>query len=360
MKRILFLAMNLNSGGAERQMVTIATAMKEKGGDVTIVCYEAGDFFLDELENNGIRVFWLLKKRVIARLVTFRRFIKRGKYDVVISFLETPNILNCFAAFGHHGWKVITGERSAKKELLTSNRGQFVAWLQRRADALVCNSYNSASMWRRFYPYMDKKLTTICNMVSISPYDYYRGSPGCCQKLKIVVAASYQYLKNPINVVKAIAMLSKKEKNRLSLEWYGNPRVIPSAYDEMKSLIHILHLEESISINDATKDIHAKMCAADFVGLFSSVEGLPNAICEAMMLGKPIIFSRVSDYNNLVQGNGLLCDGNSPESICEAFRKALSLTPEIIRAMGEQSNCMANRMFSKDSIINQWDQLINS
>ena len=360
MKSILFLAMNLNSGGAERQMVTIATAMKEKGCDVTIVCYEEGDFFLTELENKEIRVIWLLKKRVLARLVAFRRFIKRGQYDVVISFLETPNILNCFAALGHHDWKVITGERSAKKELLTSFRGRFVAWLQRRTDALVCNSYNSASMWRQYYPYMNKKLTTIYNMVRISPVDYNIGSLDRCQKIKVVVAASYQYLKNPINVVKAIALLSGIEKNRLSLEWYGNPRAIPSAYEEMNSLIHVLHLEESITLHEATKDIHAIMCAADFIGLFSSVEGLPNAICEAMMLGKPIIFSKVSDYNNLVQGNGLLCDGNSPESIRDAFRKALSLTPTEIRTMGEKSSLMASRLFSKDIILNQWERLINS
>lgn len=360
MKSILFLAMNLNSGGAERQMVTIATAMKEKGYDVTIACYEEGDFFLEELNKNGIRVIWLLQKRVFARLVAFRSFIKRCKYDVVISFLETPNILNCYAAFGQHDWRVITGERSAKVELLTSSRGRFVAWLQRRTDALVCNSYNSASMWRRYYPYLNKKLTTIYNMVNISPNDSYKRAVDRSQRIKIVVAASYQYLKNPINVVRAIALLSEVEKNRLSLEWYGNPHAIPSAYEEMNSLIHVLHLEESITLYEATKDIHAIMIAADFVGLFSSVEGLPNAICEAMMLGKPILLSRVSDYHTLVQGNGFLCDGNSPESIRDALRKALSLTPAEMQSMGEKSYSMASQLFSKDKIINQWERLINS
>lgn len=360
MRRILFLAMNLNSGGAERQMVTVAMAMKEKGYDVTIACYEDGDFFLDQLKNKSVRVVWLLKNGVISRLITFRRFIRKGKYDVVISFLETPNILNCFAALGHHTWKVITGERSAKKEQLTSRRGHFVAWLQRNADTLVCNSYNSASMWRQYYPFMDKKLTTIYNMVSIGTLNCHKEDTNCNQKIKIVVAASYQYLKNPINVVKAIAMLSEKEKEKISLEWYGSPYAVPSAYEEMDSIIHALHLEDYVTLNGATKDIHARMCAADFVGLFSSVEGLPNAICEAMMLRKPVILSRVSDYNILVQGNGILCDGNKPESICDAFRKALFLVPEEIKAMGEMSYSLANSLFSKETIINQWEHVINT
>ena len=178
-KRVLFVAMNLNSGGAERQQVTIAISLKERGYNVSFVCYEEGDFFLDQLESAGIKVFWLLKKGTIERLLSFRRFIRKGNYDVVISFLETPNILNCFAALGGKKWRVITGERSAKPELLLSKRGHVVAWLQKRTDILVCNSYNAAAMWKKNYPFLEKKLATIYNFIRVKPQfvdnNYYPG-----------------------------------------------------------------------------------------------------------------------------------------------------------------------------------------
>ena len=358
-KRILFVAMNLNSGGAERQQVTIATSLKERGYDVSFVCYDEGDFFLDQLESVGIKVFWLLKKGTVERLLSFRRFIRKGNYDVVISFLETPNILNCFAALGGKKWRVITGERSAKPELLLSQRGHVVAWLQKKTDILVCNSYNAAAMWKKNYPFLEKKLATIYNFIRVKPQlvdnNYFPG-----EQIRIVVAASYQFLKNPINVVKALATLPKNDLGKIKIDWFGNKEAIPSAYGETKKLIEENQLQQVITLYDATKNIHDEMRTADFVGLFSSVEGLPNTICEALKLGKPIIFSRVSDYANLVQNNGFLCDGNDYKDIARVFQLALETTPSSRVEMGEESKKIADYLFEDEAIINKWISLIEA
>ena len=65
------------------------------------------------------------------------------------------------------------------------------------------------------------------------------------------------------------------------------------------------------------------MNAADFVALFSYVEGLPNAICEALALGKPIIMTRVSDYCSLVSDNVFLCETPEPLSIATSLKNAI-------------------------------------
>lgn len=358
MKRILFIARNLNSGGAERQMVSLASLLKDKGYDVSFVCFEKGDFFVSVLNQKCISVNWLIRKSIFGRLFSYRKFIRKGKFDVVISFLETPNILNCFAALGNHSWRVITGERSAKQDLMINRRGKIVAQLQRRSDAIVCNSLNSADLWRRYYPFLNTKIITIYNLVlTKSSVSHYLYNPN---RIRIVVAASYQYLKNPLNVVKGVALLSDEEKSRIQIDWYGNPIVFPSAFKETVTLIKDYHLDNNIVLHMATKNIHQEMLSADFVGLFSSVEGLPNAICEAMSLGKPIIFSRVSDYKVLVQNNGLLCDGNDPESIRDVLKIALSLSSSEVLEMGKQSRCLARSLFSEDVIIKKWEWLINS
>ena len=111
---------------------------------------------------------------------------------------------------------------------------------------------------------------------------------------------------------------------------------------------------------NASKNIAALISLILFVGLFSSVEGLPNAICEAMKLGKPIIFSRVSDFDVLVCNNGILCDGNNPESIRDALIKALSLSTSEMLEMGEKSRLLSEKLFGEDNIICKWESLINS
>ena len=100
------------------------------------------------------------------------------------------------------------------------------------------------------------------------------------------------------------------------------------------------------------------MHEADVVALFSELEGLPNAICEGMMLGKPIIMSRVSDYEKLVDdSNGFLCDWNNPKSIKGALMSAVKLSENELDKMGNSSRLKAHKYFSKETIINQWLEL---
>lgn len=97
------------------------------------------------------------------------------------------------------------------------------------------------------------------------------------------------------------------------------------------------------------------MNQADIIGLFSELEGLPNAICEGMMLGKPIIMTHVSDFELLVdENNGFLCDWDNPLSIRDTLRKTINLTNEDLIRMGKNSKEKAEKLFPEEVIINQW------
>jgi len=48
--RLLCLISNLVCGGAERQLVCLAGALRRRGSDVTVLTYRPGDFFKPELE----------------------------------------------------------------------------------------------------------------------------------------------------------------------------------------------------------------------------------------------------------------------------------------------------------------------
>ncbi len=359
--KILLLIDSLGSGGAQRQIITLAALFKQQGQEVSFLLYADEGFFQNEVEKLNIPIHLIRTKSYLQRIWQVRKYIRNGKYDAVISFMDTPNFLNNFAAIGGKSWKVITSERSSKKSYLHSKQGKIFGWFQRYSDAIVCNSHNAMAMWENHYPKYKNKLSVIYNPVLL-PEIASTYIPKKDGKLNVVIAASYQYLKNPIGLVKAIALMSDEERSKLVVNWYGRIEPIPGdskAYDEAKELIEHYHLQNTIYLHEATKDISNKMNEADVVALFSELEGLPNAICEGMMLGKPIIMSRVSDYNNLVDAhNGFLCDWDSPESIKDSLVMAFRLDEIQLMEMGENSKSKAEKMFSKETIVMQWLNLI--
>lgn len=359
-KRILFLSPNLGrgGGGAERQIVTVACLLKEAGCEVEFLCYAEGDFYAHILNDKQIPIRWFIYPNYFRRLFGVRKFIRRGKYDAVISFLETPNFLNNFAALGGKSWKVITGERSAQERTFMSRKGKVFCWFQRYADYIVCNSDNARKMWMKHYPAYESKLRTIYNNATLQPVtsEYV---PKKDDKLHIIVAASYLDVKNPFGLVKALSMLPDDEKRRIHVDWYGkNDDHRKAVYDAMSKQIMEYSLH-NISLHPAIENIQDKMKEADIVAIFSKYEGLPNAICEGMMLEKPIIMTRISDYAVLVdETNGFLCDWDKPETMKDALVQALRSSKEELIEMGKSSKSKAECLFSAGSIKNKWMSLI--
>lgn len=361
-KRILFLSPNLGSGGAERQIVTVASLFKDKGHDVEFLCYSEGNFYEHILKAKGIRVHWIILPNYFKRMMRVRSFIRKGGYDVVVSFLETPCFLNNFAAVGGKKWKVITGERNSKEYFFKTKKGKIFAWFQRYSDVIVCNSENARKMWLKYYPQYENKLKVIYNTVTLQPLSV-KYIPKRDGKLHIIVVASYQYLKNPVGVVKALALMNDDEKSRIRIDWYGRKEVVSGdtrAYDEAMELIRRFRLCDVIELHGDTKEIHNRMQEADIVGLFSSVEGLPNAICEGMTLGKPVIMSKVSDYKVLIdETNGFLCDWNNSESIKDVIIKTSCLTTNELLEKGKNSKQKAIALFSNYNIIQNWISVVD-
>lgn len=364
MKRILFLSPNLgcNGGGAERQVVNVACLLKQYGHEVEFLCYCEGSFYENDLRKYDITVHWKILPNYIKRMFSIRKFIRKRKYDAVISFQETPNFLNCFAAIGGKKWKVITSERSAKEEFFSTKKGKIFAWFQRFSDNIVCNSENAKEMWIKHYPKYNDKMRVIYNIVKINQDISNEYIPKKDGKVNIVVLASYQYLKNPIGLIKAINSMNNEERNKFVINWYGNHIISnegSKCYDEAIDLINKYNLKNVILLNKQTQTPYEIIKESDFVALFSRVEGLPNAICEAMFIGKPVIMTKVSDYYVLVdETNGYLCDWNDISSIKNTILEVSILSEKEIIEKGYNSSKKANNLFSNIRILNSWNEII--
>ena len=156
--------------------------------------------------------------------------------------------------------------------------------------------------------------------------------------------------------------MTEEERGRIVIDWYGRSQAQigdTKVYDETCAQIAEHRLQNVLRLHDATKDIANIMNQSDGVALFSDHEGLPNAICEGMMLGKPIIMTRVSDYNTLIEEgrNGFLCDWDNPESIKSALLRMAGQSADELIQMGNLSKEKANRLFSEEKVISEWIKL---
>lgn len=96
MKNILLLTESLYSGGAERQFVGLANFLKKKGYNVKVITYYNRPFYKENLDNNNISNEVICDSgNKILRILKVNSVIKDYKADVVISYLDIPNIIAC-------------------------------------------------------------------------------------------------------------------------------------------------------------------------------------------------------------------------------------------------------------------------
>jgi len=356
--KIICLIDNLGSGGAQRQLTNLAILFKEAGHDVEVLTYHSADFFLPILSENHIKYTCINQPNYIKRLIKLRKYLRSSNQDAVLSFLDTPNFIALLSAIGSKKWKLVVSERSCKEENFRNTKTRFIKKFYVFADYIVANSENAANMWRKYYPNLNDKIKVIYNTIDINideNISYISKKNG---KLNMVIAASYQTVKNPLNFIAAINNLTDYEKEQIFVNWYGELDFPYSIYKDVENKIKECNLENVVSLNPATNQILSIMKRSDIVGIFSILEGLPNSICEAMCLGKPIIMTRVSDYKILVDDtNGFLCDSDDIASITAAIRSAIFTRNEKLQDMGHNSYEKSKKLFFTEKIVKNFIEL---
>lgn len=357
---------SLGSGGAQRQLVSLAVELKKKGNDIRFLVYHEYDHFMPLLKEANISCEVVKGKSAIKRAMSIRKILRSGWQDVVIAYLEGASFFAEVSNVPKQKWGLVVSERLANHSIRTGF-GSFIRQFHRFADVIVCNSHTNKMILYDAYPFLLRKLCTIYNVVDMGVFSDKRYNvkndskkPGV---FRIVVAARYEQQKNMMNVAMAISIVKKKvDQPAVVLDWYGSMDKKSVLFEDVMSYLERNDLSSSIIFHDSTLNIANEYAVADVIGLFSLYEGLPNTICEGMAMGKPIILSNVCDASNLVVNNknGYLCDPKSPEDIAEKIIKLMMLSDVEKDEMGRQSRLMAEKLFSKEIVIDKYERILLS
>lgn len=358
MKKILCMVENLGQGGAERQLIGLATLLAKERNRVKIIIYDKDFFYLPLLQGTGVECEYIEKaKNRFRRIPQILRFVKSDRPDVVISFLVNPSIIACIVKWILGGFKLIVSERNTNQSISLKDRIRFK--LFKHADWIVPNSNSQNVFIKTHYPKLADKVVTITNFVDtifFCPNEKNKEKQ-VTDAIKIVCVGRISQQKN----VKLFIQATKKVVDsgvNLRVDWYGLS--FHPYSDECDKLLKSLHLEEMFCFHKETSDVKSVYHQADVMILPSLYEGFPNVVCEAMSCGLPVLCSDICDNGRIVRNNinGFLFNPNLLDDIADKIIKFSRLSSEERKSMCRKSREFAISDFSQELFFNKYKKLI--
>lgn len=120
--------------------------------------------------------------------------------------------------------------------------------------------------------------------------------------------------------------------------------------------------EGIIQYHGFQRDVRPLMAASDCIVLPSYREGNPRTITEAMSMGKAVITTNIGGCRENVEDgvNGYLVKIKDNESLSQALRKFLNLTPLEKKKMGELGRLKAIKEFDSQLIAQEYLGVVNN
>lgn len=355
MKRILCLIEALGSGGAERQIVGLASMLKKDGYDVAMMTYYPKDFYKYVLDETGVEHIYVAKAQSkYKRIPELAKEIKRYKPDVLICYSPSAAEVACLLKMAGGKFKLIVSERNSIRN--NNKREMLKFFMYRWADYIVPNSYEQEDFVRTYYSHLKTKTHVITNFVD-TDYFYPQNDYICHQPCQVICVGRDNPQKNQLRFLDAIKLLADKDLS-FKVDWYGS---FEADYgNQCKQKIKELHLEKWIELKGETKNVREEYQKHDVFCLPSIYEGFPNVLCEAMSCGLPVVCSNVCDNPLIVEEgeNGLLFDPNDVGDMAKKLEEMILMSEEEKRKISLKNREKSLQMFSGKTFLAKYNKLI--
>ena len=348
----------MNSGGAQRQIIGLARCIQGLSGyDTRLLFYkDKADFYKSQLDYFNIDYYYDRSSCLkIHGFIALRKQIKDYKPDLIISFLGESNLYACINRL-FCKIPLIVSERNTTIVPTYFDRIRF--FLYRLADIIIPNSYSQCKYLCCKLPRMEHKIIPIINFVDTKVF--YPIKKHNVNPIKnIIVTARVIPQKNVFNFIHAIKIVVDSGYTKFKIKWIGSLGV-KDYVKECANLIDILQLSDHFSFVGECNNMLMIYSKADIFCLPSFYEGTPNALCEAMSCGLPILCSDVCDNSRYVKDNinGFLFNPHDCQSMADSIIKFLKLTDDKILDMGKVSRKKALADFSFEKFNDQWHEQI--
>lgn len=361
---LLLIIDSLGSGGAQRQMVTLAASLAARGHQVEIFAYYDEDHFAHVAQQAGIilHVHPKPSRYSLKPLYILRKLLRSGGFDCALAFLETPCVYSELARIGNAGTPLVVSERSFYSPATLNWRGRIKQDLHRLANWITVNSFHQQRVMVQMFPWMASRITVIWNGVDTDQFAWQPLPGPRVRVLRVQVLASLALNKNPLGLAKAIVLCREKHGLRVEVNWAGTPTVSKEGDAAKRETDAFLLSADAMTQwrwAGEVRDVRALLAACDVMVHPSFAEGLPNAICEALSCGRPVLASDVGDHAALIDGgaNGGLFDPGDPANIAEALRNFAQADVTRRQGMADAARRFAVERLSTARFVEAYEDL---
>lgn len=352
--KIAFIISNLGQGGAEKQFVTLIKNLDINRFEIHVFLYACQvEPFYNELHTNKsiqYKATALKNKSKILKITeaifSIRRFLKSGRFDVVVTTLFMNNFLVRLASPSCYSKKVVANVRTSfdlyTRKLILSEK------IQIRSSYLVFNSKKTYSEFARiFNQKYNTRLRCIYNGFELP-------QKNISNLLSSPIFGSLGRLSIEKNVLQAVRVFQEFEKKNPGIIY-----VIQGHYGNQYLTIKETVTSDRIEIREENPDIELFYDSINVLILPSLFEGCPNVLFEALLRKKLCIVSKGANSDGFIKNgiNGFVYDGtdNGLLQTMIIVKKIMNTSAENeIREAGYQ---YAVNNFSVSSMVTQYEKL---
>ena len=347
MKRVSILLSTIDSGGAEKQAVLLATLLAKHTEVNLIVLY--GDHTeykrnIDLLTESTVKVHKLIGN-MLFKLRRIKSIIKESETKVLLNYLTMPNFVGSLVGrmCGIRVYNGIRNSRMPKSKMLIEKVAHNLL-----ATGTIYNCYSGADYFGN-HGFRRKKNIVIPNCFPDIEETIIRPD----HKVKtIITVGRFDPQKDYETLIKSVSRLSRNDF-RLCIVGYG------VLEEQIRTWVKEYNIENMTDIYIKPNNVPELERNADIYISTSFFEGTSNSIMEAFNWSLPVVATNVGDNGHLVIDgeNGFLhpigdVNGLSA-SLCQLLDSA-----KLRNQMGQMGNMNLRENFSMEIFEKRYIDLI--
>jgi glycosyltransferase involved in cell wall biosynthesis len=295
-------------------------------------------------------------------LTALAALMRRGRFDVALSYLSSPNIYAEVASRLARGAKLVVSERVGHGDDTSPVRDTLRRMMHALSDRVVANS-RTHSEWLKRKWWLRNKAGYIYNGLNLDLFRPGQRLAEAAYGLHFISIGRIGPQKNVLNLIAALAALQAETGDSPQISWVGQR-------DESGSgLSYCRQIDEALeALPDVRRRWHWLGVRADVPELLrrhdalihpSFYEGLPNVVCEALASGVPVLASDVCDHSLLVADGerGFLFDPALPLSIAAAITKFTNLSADDRRGLSRNARQYAEANLGIERMVSAYERL---
>lgn len=298
--RLILLAGTLSQGGAEKQLVYVARALKEMEVAVRLFSLTRGEYYEASLDAIGLHPIWVGRSSSpLIRLLTVTYLAMNFHPHILQAWHFYTNLYVSLLPRLRSGSLGVGGIRGNLFHEVEAN-GRWSRWLLQVPDVLVTNSYAGKKNTVHF-GVNEHKVHVLPNVIDLQEFDQqvdkHISVYSNAGQFVVITVARLIRVKRLERFIGALALARQQVPGLVG--WIigdGPERLQLEAEADRLGL-----LPEGLRFWGMRTDVPALLRQAHVFVLTSAQEGFPNVLLEAMAASLPVVTTPAGDAGFVVQ-----------------------------------------------------------